>query len=64
MTDSSENTRNYYRNQGAEAEKQRIIKLLEERLGWVPYGAIGTINDGQMMSITVEHLIALIKGEK
>ena len=46
------------------ATEERIIKLLEERLGWVPYGAIGMMKDGQMMSITVEQLIALIKGEK
>jgi len=48
---SAENTRNFYRNQGINAERERIIKLLEsvEGHGWI--------------EIQFDKLIELIKGE-
>ena len=53
MTDSSENTRNYYRNQGAIQERERIIKLICEYMdGW------------ESQEEHMEEVIALIKGEK
>jgi len=37
MIDHAESVRNFYRKQGAKAEQQRIIKLLEEiELDWPP----------------------------
>ena len=52
-----EQTRDYYRKQGAQAERERIIKLLET-----------FVNERQAngQTITSGHLeaIALIKGEK
>ena len=48
-----EPVRDYYRKQGADAERERIIKLLEQHLG---YG------DSEWDS-SVMAVIALIKGE-
>ena len=48
----AELVRNFYRKQGAEAERERIIKLLEN------YPAYG-----DFIETPREHLIALIKGE-
>ncbi len=57
MTDSSENTRNSYRNQGATQEQERIIKIISEWDLPVNQG-IYTVDD------SIKSLIALIKGEK
>ena len=64
MTDSSENTRNFYRQQGAAAEQARIINLLFDRKEdgkswvdlWVGCGCCSQTND--------DEILALIKGEK
>lgn len=76
MTDSSENTRNYYRNQGATQERERIIKLLEEHTingkhGVTPHGNSHFWEMGMKYAIALikgddfcRHLIALIKGEQ
>lgn len=52
---SAENTRDYYRNQGAESERERIIKLLDSLKDW-----------DSTIPIRESHadaIIALIKGE-
>lgn len=53
---SAENIRNTYRRQGAQAERERIIKLLEQT-GFTWYGTKQNIDLGR------DELIALIKGE-
>lgn len=47
-----EQTRDYYRKQGAQAERQRILEILE------------AVSDGKEVSVSVETLVALIKGNK
>lgn len=61
---SAENTRDYYRQQGAKAERERIIKLLEDDdlqrhlYFWVEYG-----EHDEQGSQHKKAAIELIKGE-
>jgi hypothetical protein len=52
MIDHAESVRNFYRKQGAKAEQQRIIKLLEQEDKYTEHGQFNR-----------KFFIALIKGE-
>jgi hypothetical protein len=51
---SAESVRDHYRQQGAEAERERIIALLEDK---------GDCSCLQCRSVNKDELIALIKGD-
>ena len=58
---SAETVRNHYRKQGAEAERERIIKLLED----TPATRTTWIDDGiSVYALDKDDFIALIKGEE
>jgi len=59
---SAENTRDYYRRQGAEAERERIIKLLESRATLMDKCKASNCVCRQS-AIDFEYAIELIKGE-
>lgn len=63
--DKAEATRNFYRKQGADRERERIIKLLEKHQmnGKTSSGFLGGCDCGDFIDDYREHLIALIKGE-
>lgn len=50
---SAENIRDYYRNQGVQVERERIIKLLQEELC-----------SCVLAECLIAQAVALIKGEK
>lgn len=53
-----EDTRNFYRNQGVQLERDRIITMLEATItNW-------RIADLHQQADLLDHAIALIKGEK
>ena len=56
---SAENIRNTYRRQGAQAERERIIKLLEAH----PCFSLETCQQGCLAHELLVAHIALIKGE-
>lgn len=66
MTDSSENTRNYYRDQGATQERERIIKLLKAWSCGLDDCSEWRVNSEKVIEFCNPRnsLIALIKGEK
>jgi hypothetical protein len=58
--DHAERVRDYYRQQGAERERERIIELLEEMQGT----SLATQTDeGNKTAWVLENAIVLIKGE-
>lgn len=60
-----ESVRNFYRNQGALAERERISKLLTENLEFVLWeGIFKKMDDGTSPAVDVQDIIALIKDEK
>lgn len=60
-----ESVRNFYRKQGAEAERARISELLAQNLEFVLWeGIFKKMDDGTSPAVDVEDIIALIKDEK
>ena len=60
LKSSAENVRNFYRKQGEQAERERIIKLLEE----MKQACLSSESQiGNHNAWTLENAIALIKGE-
>ena len=59
-----EQTRDFYRKQGAEAERERIIKLLEEHMpNSSDHDFVGCECEYPTNNWYNNHLVALIKGE-